>query len=32
MKPIVDDNNVKIMEIKSDQDYIHLHITECTPQ
>lgn len=31
LKQIADDNNVKIMEIKSDKDHIHLLI-ECNPQ
>lgn len=31
LKQIADDNNVKIMEIESDKDHIHLLI-ECNPQ
>lgn len=31
LKQIADDNNIKIIEIESDKDHIHLLI-ECTPQ
>lgn len=31
LKQIADDNNIKIMEMASDKDHLHLLI-ECTPQ